>query len=115
MVPHSINFSQLEKELEENEVAYEPSDEGLEEKRLQDNLQYEELVAQILYNLEDREKLVFVFQLLRDGGYQIDHGAFAKVIKLSRSQYMRILSDVRLKSALFVAGYKSQLRHKESK
>lgn len=119
MIPLSINFSQLEKDLEEGEIEYEPSDDGLEVKRLEDNLQYEEMVVQILCNLEEREKLIFIFQLLRDGGYQIDHGSFARVVKLSRRQYMRVLDDVRLKSALFIAGYqhkfKSEESHKESK
>lgn len=114
MIPMSINFSQLEKQFKENETEYEPSDNGLERKRLEDNLQYEEMVFQILCNLEEREKLVFIFQLLRDGGYQIDHGSFAKIVNLSRRQYMRILDDVRLKSALFVAGYSSNYNNKQS-
>lgn len=114
MIPLSVNFSELEKQLEEGEISYEPSDEGLESKRLQNNLQYEEMIVQILINLEPREKMVFLFQLLRDGGYQIDHGSFAKVVKLSRRQYMRVLDDVRLKSALFVAGYSNKFASKKS-
>lgn len=114
MIPVSVNFSQLEKQLEEGEIEYDPGDNGLEKKRLEDNLQYEEMVVQILCNLEEREKLVFIFQLLRDGGYQIDHGSFAKVVNLSRRQYMRVLDDVRLKSALFVAGYSSKYKNKKS-
>lgn len=114
-----MNFSDLEQQVEDGELEYEPSDEGLERKRLEDNLQYEEMVIQILCNLEEREKLIFIFQLLRDSGYQIDHGSFAKVIKLSRRQYMRVLDDVRIKSALFVCGYsdkyKTEQSHKESK
>lgn len=108
-VPISVNFSQLEKEYEGNESAYSPSDDGLETERLENNMQYEEMVVHILSNLELRDKLVFAFQLLRDGGYQIDHASFAKAIHLSRRQYMRILSEVRLKSALFVHGYNNYL------
>lgn len=119
MIPRSMNFSELEQQVEDGELAYEPSDNGLERKRLEDNLQYEEMVVQIMCNLEDRERLIFIFQLLRDGGYQIDHGSFAKVLKLSRRQYMRVLDDVRIKSALFVAGYsnkyQTKVSHKESK
>ena len=115
-VPMSINFSQLEKQAENGELEYEPGDSGLENKRLQDNMQYEEMVVQLLCNLEEREKLIFMFQLLRDNGYQIDHGSLAKVVKLSRRQYMRVLGTVRLKSALFVAGYSGRCKsHKESK
>lgn len=117
-VPVSISFSDLEKQLEAGDYSYsyEPGDGGMEVKRLEGNMSYEELVVQILCNLEKREKLVFAFQLLRDAGYQIDHGSFAKVIKLSRSQYMRVLSDVRLKASLFAYGYsKSEKGHKEGK
>jgi len=114
MIPRSMNFSELEQQVEDGELEYEPSDNGLESKRLENNLQYEEMVVQIMCNLEERERLVFIFQLLRDGGYQIDHGSFAKVLKLSRRQYMRVLDDVRVKSALFVAGYSNKYQTKVS-
>jgi len=115
-IPISVNFSQLEQDMEDGTLGYDPGDNGLEKKRLQDNMQYEEMIVQILCNLEKREKLIFVFQLLRNDGYQIDHGSFAKAVSLSRRQYMRVLDTVRLKSALFVAGYSSQHKsHKETK
>lgn len=122
-VPISINFSELEKVNnssyhEESEIEFEPSDNGVAEDKIMDELLFEEAVITILCNLEPREQLIFMFQLLRDGGYQIDHNSFAKVVKLSRSQYMRILNDVRLKSWLYVQGFKNQdkvgLRHKEA-
>ena len=115
-IPISVNFSQLEQDMEDGTLGYDPGDNGLEKKRLQDNMQYEEMVVQILCNLEEREKLIFVFQLLRNDGYQIDHGSFAKAVSLSRRQYMRVLSTVRLKSSLFVAGYSGRHKsHKETK
>ena len=113
-VPVSVNFSQLEKELDDSEIDYHPSDGGLEIERIENNMQYEELVVQIFCNLEPREKLIFAFQLLRDGGYQIDHASFAKVVNLSRSQYMRILDVVRVKSSLFVIGYANNLEKKDT-
>jgi len=114
-VPVSSNFSDLEQQLDEDEVEYDPSDNGLEQKRNQENLQYEEMIMQILFNLEDREKIIFIFQLLRDDGYQIDHGTCAKVINLSRRQYMRLLDTVRMKSALFIKGYNKIIdSHKET-
>ena len=104
-VPYSVNFSELEKEVKDGNIKYEPGDGGDAVERLQKNLELEELVVQILCNLEDREKLIFMFQLLRDSGYQIDHGSLAKVVKLSRRQYMRVLEEVRFKIDLFVIGY----------
>lgn len=113
-IPLSVNFSQLEREMEENQIEYEPTDNGLHEAQIIDSLAYEEMVVNILCNLDVREQLVFIFQLLRDGGYQIDHAAFAKVVKLSRRQYMRVLDDVRLKSWLFIQGYRQQLDRTKS-
>lgn len=116
-VPIAVDFSQLEKEMEESNIKYEPGDGGLEAEKFQTKLELEELVVQILCNLEDdREKLIFMFQLLRDSGYQIDHGSLSKVIKLSRRQYMRVLEEVRFKINLFVIGYRRGLiGHKETK
>lgn len=115
-VPTSVNFSLLEKEMEENEIKYEPSDNGEQEQKIMDKVVYEEMVVNILYNLDPRERLIFVFQILRDYGFQIDHASFAKVIRLSRRQYMRLLDDVRLKTWLYIQGYKnkngSSQRHK---
>lgn len=114
--PMSVNFSQLEQEMEDGEVAFEPSDLGLETARMQDNIAYEQMIIGILTNLEPREQLVFVFQLLRDGGYQIDHASFAKTLHVSRRQYMRVVEDVRTKTLLFLMAYRhknNQPSHKE--
>lgn len=110
VVPMSVNFSELQKEMDDDEVSYTPSDNGMEERRLEGTLDYEELVVQILCNLEERERLIFVYQLLRDNGFQIDHTAFAKTIHISRRQYMRLLEVVRTKSMLFMYARKERER-----
>lgn len=115
LTPISVNFSELEDEYEEHKDEFDPSDNGLEEKRMEDGVEYEELVVQILCNLEPREKLVFVYQLLRDGGYKIDHASFAKTVDLSRTQFMRVLDTVRTKSMLYVLGYQGKLNGKRHK
>jgi len=115
-VPIAVNFSQLENEMDEGGIKkYDPGDGGLEVRRLENGLHYEELVVQILCNLEEREKIIFLFQLLRDSGFQIDHGSCAKAVNLSRRQYMRVLEDVRFKLKLFIIGYEKRVgSHKES-
>lgn len=115
IAPMSVNFSDLQAEFEENEQEYDPSDNGLESKRLEEGVEYEELIVQILCNLEMREKVVFVYQLLRDGGYKIDHASFAKTVGLSRPQFNRVLEMVRTKSMLYVLAYKGQLGKKRYK
>jgi len=117
-IPKSVNFSELEEKYSTNDgdLTYEPADDGLEQDRLIDSIAYEELVVQILCNLEPREQLIFVYQLLRDSGYQIDHSSFAKTVNLSRRQFMRIVASVRKKTRLYILGYKQsefQVSHKE--
>lgn len=115
VTPMSVNFSELEMEFEEQNAEFEPSDGGLEQKRMEDSLEYEELVVQILCSLELREKLVFTYQLLRDGGYKIDHASFAKSLGITRSQFMKVLELVRTKSMLYVMGYQGKLGKKDTK
>ena len=116
ITPMSVNFSDLEKEFEENEAYFDPSDSGLEIKRLENTVEYEELVVQILTSLELREKLIFTYQLLRDGGYKIDHTSFAKSLGITRSQFMKVLEIVRTKSLLYIMGYQGRLgRPKDTK
>lgn len=108
-IPISFNLTYLKGLYPDQEYdSAMESDDGLESKRMENNLEYEELVAQILSNLEMRDKLIFVFQLLRDLGYQIDHATFAKVLNMSRAKYMRILSNVKIKTRLFILGIQSQ-------
>lgn len=115
--PVCKNFSEISTEYEERHQEFDPGDSDFQTLQMEDNLSYEELIVLILCNLDMREKLVFIYQILRDGGYQIDHNSFAKTIGLSRSQYMRVLESVRLKSVLFIKGYKkmseAEIGHKE--
>lgn len=110
-IPRTINFSEIEREkMEENpdygDGTYNLGDNGEEVEKLEQKLQYEELVMQMLYSLEGNERLIFLYQILRDYGYQIDHESFAKTLHLKRSRYMDILGTVRLKTYLVVSGYR---------
>lgn len=103
-VPSTITFSDLETECESNNLEFEPSDDGAFQDKLDGSLDYERLVAQVVSSLELREKLVFMFQLLRDGGFRLDHGTCAKTIGVSRKTYMDTLSTVRVKVGLIMMG-----------
>jgi hypothetical protein len=105
--PVAVSFDDLETEFEDGTLAFSPSDGGLQQKRLEDNIEYEEMVAQILCNLEDREKLIFLYELLRDSGYQIDYAAFAKTLNppLTLRAYMKALATLRQKTVLFIRGF----------
>ncbi len=108
-IPKPINFSELEKmeDGRDGEMKFtEFGDEGLGMEKVEQDIHFEELVVQMLYVLDGNERIIFLYQLLRDYGYQIDHTSFAKTLHLKRSRYMDILSMVRLKTYLVVKGYR---------
>jgi len=102
--PVCYNFSDLETKTEDGEMVFDPTDNGEQIEILYDNEEYNSLIVQVLYNLSDTEKLIFLYQLLRDQGYAIDHGSFAKTLKITRAKYMALLSVVRSKSAFIIKG-----------
>jgi hypothetical protein len=111
-IPKSINFSEMEREERHDnpdykDASYNMGDNGLEIEKLEQDMHFEELVVQMLYSLEGNERIIFLYQMLRDYGYQIDHTSFAKTLRLKRSRYMDILGMVRLKTYLIVKGYKN--------
>lgn len=98
-VPESINFSEFEKPNinDEDSVVSQFGDDGLFSEKMEANFEFEELIVQILFSLEGEERIVFLYQLLRDFGYQIDHGSFAKTLFMKRQKYMHVLKNVRRK------------------
>lgn len=114
-IPVSIPFSALEKEKTEfaNEdiSSFLPSDEGKACFDAEESIEFEKLLLTVLTHLSETEKIVFLYQLLRDQGFQIDHGSFAKTLSLSRIKYMNVLKDVQIRVLLLVKGYNT-LRNK---
>lgn len=102
-IPVAYNFSKIEKSLPEGaELSDILGDQGTSNKKLVDDFALEQLILQVLYNLDEREKVIFCYQLLRDNGYQIKHGAFAKTIGINRQRYMVWLKRVRDKAAKII-------------
>jgi len=106
-IPQTINFSELKKMENSDNQAVEADwgDEGLQMEKLEVGMEFEELIVQMLYNLKGNERIIFLYQLLREFGYQIDHGSFAKTLKMNRQKYMEILGTIRLKTYLVTYGH----------
>jgi hypothetical protein len=92
-IPTSYNFSDVYKEDENFDV----DDMGKEVEELYDKFAFEQLIVDVLYHLDDREKLIFMFQILRDAGYNIDHKSCSIVLNMGRVWYMENLSKVKQK------------------
>ena len=105
-VPESVNFSELKKRraTDSGEKEFDVGDEGHSMESIEESIEYEKMVLQMLCNLDMYEKLIFMYQLFRDYGYQIDHGSFAKTLNISRMKYMQMLKMVKIKTLLIVEG-----------
>jgi DNA-directed RNA polymerase specialized sigma24 family protein len=107
-VPRAYSFTFFEIQRQEASGGeewgspYTVSDGGEAEEGMYDKFEEEELILQVLYNLDEREKLIFCYQLLRDNGYQIKHSAFAKTIGINRQRYMVWLKRVRDKTKAII-------------
>lgn len=101
-IPQTSNFSELDKNQDEqDDLQFDPMDQVQQVRNeTEDKLDYEILIMQVMNNLNDREKIVFLFQLMRDDGYRIDHYSCSKVIHVTLRTYMNFLKRVRLKTAV---------------
>ncbi|MBV6446376.1 MAG: hypothetical protein IFNCLDLE_02674 [Ignavibacteriaceae bacterium] len=99
-LPKSYNFG----ELEPNEDGQILDGDAFEDKQdnTYSNIFADEIVVQILFNLKDREKVVFMYQLLRESGYEIDYGSAAQTMGIQRQSYMKMLSLVKKKARVII-------------
>lgn len=119
-IPTTVNFSELDARRvdspsdDNSRYLNEPygDDGGMFVETLEESIDYEKMIVQMIYSLDPNEKLIFMFQLFRDMGYQIDHGSFARALKMSRVKYMNILKMVKFKTLLMVQERKRSLMHK---
>lgn len=78
---------------EDNEIEL---GDGLEQvNKTYDTIEFDTLLLQILHTLDDREKVIFLFQVLRGSGYNIAHEPFQKTMHISKKTYVRVLKCVK--------------------
>ena len=53
--------------------------------------------------LNDKQKIIFMFFLLREAGYNFNHAQCASTMQISRSLYLKIFREVKKKSRKFFA------------
>jgi hypothetical protein len=108
-VPKSYNFSEMETEEGEQ---FDVSDNFYHNNALYDELDFEILFLDILSNLSDREKIVFLFCIVREYGHNIDHKSFAKTMGIVKESYMVIKRRVQQKTAIIVNKHRNTTLNK---
>ena len=90
-IPVATNFSKLKQQGAELQV----QDDYRE--KFQTDRDYELLICNMLYNLSDREKVAFLFLILKNDGYQIDNESAAKALNIPMRTYMTLTKKVKQK------------------
>ena len=73
-------------------------DDSQSERRMYSNITANISVIKILSSLEDQHKIVFMFLLLRESGFNLTHEECAKILSISRQSYMKLAKSVKLKA-----------------
>lgn len=92
----STNFSDLRYPGGED---FDVGDEGHEEDEMLATMQADAWLMQLLHSFNDRQKIILMYQLLREAGYNLNHSDCADTLALSRSRYMVLLKDVKKRAA----------------
>lgn len=98
-IPVSKNFSQMVTITETRDVEeFDAGDEGLAEEQWLHQMDAEITLITTLKSLTDRQKTIFMYQILRDLGYNLRHEECAKTLGVTREYYMSLLAEVKKKT-----------------
>ena len=96
MVATSQNFSEME--LPDGEP-FDAGDNGEAADMMVSQVQADASLLSLLLGLNDREKIILMYQILRESGYNLNHAECAKTLNITRERYMVILKGVKKRSA----------------
>jgi len=99
-LPKAYPFSDFVFEKDENQHQF--GDEGEQEEKMFSQTNAEMLITKINSSLSDRDKVVFMYLLLRESGYKLTHDECAKTLSVSRQTYMKLVKNVKLRAAKLI-------------
>lgn len=107
-IPVVHTFSDLEIVSESGETGYLmdiDSDKGTQTAKMYEKQDGLSLLFQILSCLNEREKIVFLYQMLIDFGYDASQDSYAKTMNIHRVTYAEYLRTVREKVRELMQNY----------
>lgn len=96
MVASSQNFSEME--LPDGEP-FDAGDNGDAADQMVSMVQADAMLLGLLCGMNDREKIILMYQILRESGYNLNHSECAKTLNITRERYMVILKGVKKRAA----------------
>lgn len=104
-IARSKNFSEYEA-LEQGEH-FDAGDNGLEEENMYRVIQTDMFLFNLLLAFDERQKIVFLYLLMRESGYNLTHEECARTLSMKRESYMTTMRAVKKKAEKF---FKQQMR-----
>lgn len=96
MVASSQNFSEMD--FPDGEP-FDAGDEGEAADMMYSQVQADAHLLSLLRGMNDREKIILMYQILRESGYNLNHAECAKTLSITRERYMVILKGVKKRAA----------------
>ena len=62
-------------------------------------MQADSLLLNLLKGMNDRQKIILMYQLLREAGYNLNHADCAKTLSITRERYMVLVKEVKKRAA----------------
>ncbi len=57
------------------------------------------LLLNLLKGMNDRQKIIIMYQLLREAGYNLNHADCASTLSITRERYMVLVKEVKTRAA----------------
>lgn len=92
----SHNFSDMEYP---DGKPFDAGDEGEAQEAMLGNMQADAYLLHLLLKMSDRQKIILMYQLLREAGYNLNHADCAQTLGITRERYMTLLKDVKKRAA----------------
>lgn len=106
-IPHLIatsrNFSEFEGE---EELAVDFGDQNSAVEEMLSIVEADLTLLSLLSRLDNREKVIFLYQVLREAGYNLNHQDCAVTLAITRERYMVLVKDVKQKASKIITNNK---------
>lgn len=92
----SVNFSDMKYP---DGKPFDAGDNGDSQEATYSNIQADIYLLNLLRSLDDRQKIILMFQILRESGYNLNHADCARTLSITRERYMVLLKAVKKRAA----------------
>lgn len=92
ILPTSQNFSEMVRPSGEE---FDAGDEQEAVDAMYSSIQADSFLLSLLKGMNDRQKIILMYQLLRESGYNLNHADCATTLSITRERYMVLLKEVK--------------------